>query len=135
MSKLDDLERLNKLKENNTISDEEFKHEKQKLLNVTDNEKFTKKGIVRLDIIGFVLSVYASTLVIISFYIHLGIFQLDILIAGIFVVVSLLVNIKVKKQITDKNMFVIFGMGFSVLAIILLVPSICNLITYFNLYV
>ena len=73
MSKLDDLERLNNLRESGTITSKEFDQEKQKILN-SGNVNSINKNTVRLDIIGIVLSIYSVILVFVSFYIHLGIF-------------------------------------------------------------
>lgn len=133
MSKLDDLERLNSLRENGTITGKEFDQEKQKILNST-NVNSIKVNAVRLDIIGIILSIYSIILVFVSFYIHLGIFLLDLLLVTTLSVITLLINIKAKKQVVGKNIKVTLGIGLSIIALILLLPSISNFLTNFNLY-
>lgn len=133
MSKLDDLERLNNLRENGTITSKEFDQEKQKILN-SGNVNSINKNTVRLDIIGIVLSIYSVILVFVSFYIHLGIFLLDLLLVTVLSVIALLINIKAKKQVVEKSIKVTLGIGLSVIALILLLPSISNFLTNFNLY-
>ena len=133
MSKLDDLERLNNLKENGTITSKEFDQEKQKILN-SANVNSINRNTVRLDIIGIILSIYSIILVFVSFYIHLGIFLLDLLLVTALSVVALLINIRAKKQVVGKSIKVTLGIGLSVIALILLLPSISNFLTYFNLY-
>ncbi len=133
MSKLDDLERLNSLRENGTITSKEFDQEKQKILNST-NVNSIKVNAVRLDIIGIILSIYSIILVFVSFYIHLGIFLLDLLLVTTLSVITLLINIKAKKQVVGKNIKVTLGIGLSIIALILLLPSISNFLTNFNLY-
>lgn len=133
MSKLDDLERLNNLKENGTITSKEFDQEKQKILNSV-NENRINKNTVRLDIIGIILSIYSVILVFVSFYIYLGIFLLDLLLITALSIISLLINIKAKKQMEEKSIKITIGIGLSVIALILLLPSISNFLTNFNLY-
>lgn len=133
MSNLDDLERLNNLRENGTITSKEFEQEKQKILNVS-NSNSTNKNTVRLDIIGIILSIYSIILVFVSFYIHLGIFLLDLFLATALSVIALLINIRAKKQVGGKSIKVTLGIGLSVIALILLLPSISNFLTNFNLY-
>ena len=139
MSQLDDLERLNNLREINnlresgTITSKEFDQEKQKILN-SGNVNSINKNTVRLDIIGIVLSIYSVILVFVSFYIHLGIFLLDLLLVTVLSVIALLINIKAKKQVVEKSIKVTLGIGLSVVALILLLPSISNFLTNFNLY-
>ena len=133
MSKLDDLERLNNLRENGTITSKEFDQEKQKILN-SGNVNSINKNTVRLDIIGIVLSIYSIILVFVSFYINLGIFLLDLLLVTVLSVIALLINIKAKKQAVEKSIKVTLGIGLSVVALILLLPSISNFLTNFNLY-
>ena len=133
MSKLDDLERLNNLKENGTITSKEFDQEKQKILN-SANVNSINRNTVRLDIIGIILSIYSIILVFVSFYIHLGIFLLDLLLVTALSVVALLINIRAKKQVVGKSIKVTLGIGLSVIALILLLPSISNFLTNFNLY-
>ena len=133
MSKLDDLERLNNLRENGTITSKEFDQEKQKILN-SGNVNSINKNTVRLDIIGIILSIYSIILVFVSFYIHLGIFLLDLLLVTALSVVALLINIRAKKQVVGKSIKETLGIGLSVIALILLLPSISNFLTYFNLY-
>ena len=133
MSKLDDLERLNNLRENGTITSKEFDQEKQKILN-SGNVNSINENTVRLDIIGIVLSIYSVILVFVSFYIHLGIFLLDLLLVTVLSVIALLINIKAKKQVVEKSIKVTLGIGLSVIALILLLPSISNFLTNFNLY-
>lgn len=55
MDKLDKLKKLQELKENGTISEEEFENEKKKILNENEITKF--KGNKKISIIGFILSV------------------------------------------------------------------------------
>ncbi len=133
MSQLDDLERLNNLRESGTITSKEFDQEKQKILN-SGNVNSINKNTVRLDIIGIVLSIYSVILVFVSFYIHLGIFLLDLLLVTVLSVIALLINIKAKKQVVEKSIKVTLGIGLSVVALILLLPSISNFLTNFNLY-
>ena len=133
MSQLDDLERLNNLRENGTITSKEFDQEKQKILN-SGNVNSINENTVRLDIIGIVLSIYSVILVFVSFYIHLGIFLLDLLLVTVLSVIALLINIKAKKQVVEKSIKVTLGIGLSVIALILLLPSISNFLTNFNLY-
>lgn len=133
MSKLDDLERLNNLRENKIITNKEFEIEKQKILNST-NINFTERNTVRLDIIGIILSIYSIILIIVSFYINLGIFLLDLLLVTLLSIISLLINIKVKKQNSNKSIKSTLGIWLSITAIILLIPSIFNFLTNFNLY-
>ena len=133
MSKLDDLERLNNLRESGTITSKEFEQEKQKILNLS-NSNSTNKNTVRLDIIGIILSIYSIILVFVSFYIHLGIFLLDLFLVTALSVIALLINIRAKKQVVGKSIKETLGIGLSVIALILLLPSISNFLTYFNLY-
>lgn len=133
MSKLDDLEKLNNLRENGTITSKEFEQEKQKILNLS-NSNSTNKNTVRLDIIGIILSIYSIILVFVSFYIHLGIFLLDLFLVTALSVIALLINIRAKKQVGGKNIKITLGIGLSVIALILLLPSISNFLTNFNLY-
>ena len=133
MSKLDDLEKLNNLRENGTITSKEFEQEKQKILNLS-NSNSTNKNTVRLDIIGIILSIYSIILVFGSFYIHLGIFLLDLFLVTALSVIALLINIRAKKQVGGKNIKITLGIGLSVIALILLLPSISNFLTNFNLY-
>lgn len=133
MSKLDDLERLNNLRENGTITSKEFDQEKQKILN-SGNVNSINENTVRLDIIGIVLSIYSIILVFVSFYIHLGIFLLDLFLVTALSVIALLINIRAKKQVVGKSIKVTLGIGLSVIALILILPSISNFLTYFNLY-
>lgn len=133
MSKLDDLERLNNLRESGTITSKEFEQEKQKILNLS-NSNSTNKNTVRLDIIGIILSIYSIILVFVSFYIHLGIFLLDLFLVTALSVIALLINIRAQKQVVGKSIKVTLGIGLSVIALILLLPSISNFLTNFNLY-
>ena len=133
MSKLDDLERLNNLRESGTITSKEFEQEKQKILNLS-NSNSTNKNTVRLDIIGIILSIYSIILVFVSFYIHLGIFLLDLFLVTALSVIALLINIRAQKQVVGKRIKVTLGIGLSVIALILLLPSISNFLTNFNLY-
>lgn len=133
MSKLDDLEKLNNLRENGTITSKKFEQEKQKILNLS-NSNSTNKNTVRLDIIGIILSIYSIILVFVSFYIHLGIFLLDLFLVTTLSVIALLINIRAKKQVGGKNIKITLGIGLSVIALILLLPSISNFLTNFNLY-
>ena len=133
MSKLDDLERLNSLRENGTITSKEFDQEKQKILN-SANVNSINRNTVRLDIIGIILSIYSIILVFVSFYIHLGIFLLDLFLVTALSVIALLINIRAKKQVGGKNIKITLGIGLSVIALILLLPSISNFLTNFNLY-
>lgn len=133
MSQLDDLERLNNLRENGTITSKEFDQEKQKILN-SGNVNSINENTVRLDIIGIVLSIYSIILVFVSFYIHLGIFLLDLFLVTALSVIALLINIRAKKQVVGKSIKVTLGIGLSVIALILILPSISNFLTYFNLY-
>lgn len=133
MSQLDDLVRLNNLRENGTITNKEFDQEKQKILNSVDVNSINR-NTVRLDIIGIILSIYSIILVFVSFYIHLGIFLLDLLLVTSLSVIALLINIKAKKQAVEKSIKVTFGIGLSIIALILLLPSISNFLTYFNWY-
>ena len=102
MSKLDDLEKLNNLKENGAITLQEFEQEKQKILNVTEVDN-TNENVIRLDIIGIILSVYSIIYVIASLYAYLGIFVIDLLVSTIISVTALFVSIKAKKQLTGKG--------------------------------
>ena len=133
MSKLDDLERLNNLRENRTITIKEFDQEKQKILN-SANVNSINRNTVRLDIIGIILSIYSIILVFVSFYIHLGIFLIDLFLVTALSVIALLINIRAKKQVVGKSIKETLGIGLSVIALILLLPSISNFLTYFNLY-
>lgn len=133
MSKLDDLERLNSLRENGTITSKEFDQEKQKILN-SANVNSINRNTVRLDIIGIILSIYSIILVFVSFYIHLGIFLIDLFLVTALSVIALLINIRAKKQVVGKSIKETLGIGLSVIALILLLPSISNFLTYFNLY-
>ena len=133
MSKLDDLERLNSLRENGTITSKEFDQEKQKILN-SANVNSINRNTVRLDIIGIILSIYSIILVFVSFYIHLGIFLIDLFLVTALSVIALLINIRAKKQGVGKSIKETLGIGLSVIALILLLPSISNFLTYFNLY-
>ena len=133
MGKLDDLERLNNLRENGTITSKEFDQEKQKILN-SANVNIINRNTVRLDIIGIILSIYSIILVFVSFYIHLGIFLIDLFLVTALSVIALLINIRAKKQVVGKSIKETLGIGLSVIALILLLPSISNFLTYFNLY-
>ncbi len=133
MSKLDDLERLNSLRENGTITSKEFDQEKQKIL-ISANVNSINRNTVRLDIIGIILSIYSIILVFVSFYIHLGIFLIDLFLVTALSVIALLINIRAKKQVVGKSIKETLGIGLSVIALILLLPSISNFLTYFNLY-
>lgn len=133
MGKLDDLERLNNLRENGTITSKEFDQEKQKILN-SANVNSINRNTVRLDIIGIILSIYSIILVFVSFYIHLGIFLIDLFLVTALSVIALLINIRAKKQVVGKSIKETLGIGLSVIALILLLPSISNFLTYFNLY-
>ena len=133
MGKLDDLERLNNLRENGTITSKEFDQEKQKIL-ISANVNSINRNTVRLDIIGIILSIYSIILVFVSFYIHLGIFLIDLFLVTALSVIALLINIRAKKQVVGKSIKETLGIGLSVIALILLLPSISNFLTYFNLY-
>lgn len=133
MGKLDDLERLNNLRENGTITSKEFDQEKQKILN-SANVNSINRNTVRLDIIGIILSIYSIILVFVSFYIHLGIFLIDLFLVTALSVIALLINIRAKKQVVGKSIKETLGIGLSAIALILLLPSISNFLTYFNLY-
>ena len=133
MGKLDDLERLNNLRENGTITSKEFDQEKQKILN-SANVNSINRNTVRLDIIGIILSIYSIILVFVSFYIHLGIFLIDLFLVTALSVIALLINIRAKKQVVGKSIKETLGIGLSVIALILLLPSISNFLTYFNIY-
>ena len=133
MSKLDDLEKLNNLKENGAITLQEFEQEKQKILNVTEVDN-TNENVIRLDIIGIMLSIYSIIYVIASLYAYLGIFVIDLLVSTIISVTALFVSIKAKKQLTGKSKIPTVGIVCSIIAIILLLPFMFDFITKINLY-
>lgn len=127
MSKLDNIEKLYNLKENGTITDLEFKREKQKILSSAETPK-TKDGAFRLNIIGLILSIYSIVFTIISFYMRLGIFQLDLIVNAILCILALSINIKAKNKIKEKSILTSIGLGCSVISIIMLLPLLWNFI-------
>lgn len=130
MEKYDELERLQNLKDSETITEKEFNIEKRRILS-SINIKNKDNNVVRLDIIGIVLSIYSIILVYTSFYIGLGIFQLDLLLVTIFSIISLLVNIRAKKQSVNKNIKIIISLGLSIIAIILLLPQYFSFLKFY----
>lgn len=134
MDKYDELQKLQKLKDSEILTEKEFDMEKQWILD-SINIKNKDNNVVRLDIIGIVLSIYSIILVYISFYIGLGIFKLDLLLVTIFSIISLLVNIKAKKQSVNKNIKIILSLGLSIIAIILILPEIFIFFKFYILYI
>lgn len=104
---------------------------KEKILEEGSKAKVNKTNTMYM--VGFVLSVYATAWIIISFYIVDGIYFVDMVVSTILSLLALILNIKFRKDVKDKNIFITIGMILSIISIVLLLPNLFNFIRYFNL--